>query len=67
MLYFIVPLRSRQSAVNWDKVVYDFNLTLKSILNQTDPDCRVIIACTDIPDHPADERLGIIEVPVNYQ
>ena len=65
MLYFIVPLRSRESAVNWDKVVYDFNLTLKSILSQTDPDFRVIIACTDIPDHPTDERLEIIEVPVN--
>ena len=67
MLYFIVPLRSRQSSLNWDKVVEDFNLTLKSILNQIDPNFRVIVACTDVPDHPADERLEIIEVPVNYQ
>jgi len=67
MLYFIVPLRSRQSSLNWDKVVDDFNLTLKSIFHQIDSNFRVIVACTDVPDHPADERLEVIEVPVNYQ
>jgi len=67
MLYFIVPLRSRKSSLNWDKVVHDFNLTLKSIMNQLDPYFRVVVACTDIPDYPADERLQIIVVPVNYQ
>lgn len=67
MLYFIVPLRSRRSALNWNKVVDNFNLTLKSIMNQLDPYFRVVVACTDIPDYPADERLQIIVVPVNYQ
>jgi len=36
-------------------------------LNQLDTDFRIIVAGTDIPDHPADERLEIIKVSVNYQ
>ncbi|PCH59216.1 MAG: hypothetical protein COC05_07490 [Gammaproteobacteria bacterium] len=62
MLYFIVPLRSRKSSNNWAKVVSDFNMTLKSILSQQDPNFKVIVACTDIPEHPADERIEIIVV-----
>ena len=62
MLYFIVPLRSRKSSIDWNKVVSDFNMTLKSILNQQNPNFKVIVACTDIPDYPADERIEIIVV-----
>ncbi len=67
MLYFIVPLRSKQSSVDWNKVVYDFNLTITSILNQEDPKFKIIVACTDVPDHPSDERLEIMCVPSIYQ
>lgn len=67
MLYFIVPLRSKKSSLDWNKVAYDFNLTIKSILNQMDTNFKVIVACTDVPDYPVDERIEIVEVPTIYR
>ena len=47
MIYFGIPLRSKETSNNWDKVTEFFNRTLWSVYNQTDPDFRIIVACHD--------------------
>lgn len=37
MIYFGIPLRSKETSNNWDKVTEFFNRTLWSVYNQTDP------------------------------
>lgn len=64
MIYFGIPLRSKQTANNWDKVSLFFNRTLWSVYNQTDPNFRIIVACHEIPSlvHNFDERVEFIQV-----
>ena len=66
MLYFGIPLRSRQASNDWDRVTEFFNRTLWSVYNQTDPDFRIIVACHDIPIlcHEFDDRVEFIQVDV---
>lgn len=66
MIYFGIPLRSRETAKHWDLVTEFFNRTLWSVYNQTDPDFRIIVVCHDIPDlcHTYDERVEFIQVDV---
>ena len=66
MIYFGIPLRSKKSSNNWDRVTEFFNRTLWSVYNQTDPDFRVIVACHDIPAlrHKYDERVEFISVDI---
>ena len=62
---FAVPLVARSQAYDWDVVVRHFNATLASIFNQTDPNFRVIVACTGRPEVriPVDERLEFLDLP----
>lgn len=62
---FGIPLIARSAAYDWDVVVHHFNATLGSIFNQTDPNFRVIVACTGRPEVriPVDERLEFVDVP----
>lgn len=64
MIYFGIPLRSRKTARDWDRVSEYFNRTLQSVYNQTDPDFRIIIACHDIPTlmHTYDSRVEFLQV-----
>ena len=64
MIFFGIPLRSRDTANDWDKVSLFFNRTLWSVYRQTDPDFKVIVACHDIPKlyHDFDERVEFIQV-----
>lgn len=64
MIYFGIPLRSKETSNNWDKVTEFFNRTLWSVYNQTDPDFRIIVACHDIPKlkHEFDGRVEFIQV-----
>ena len=68
MIYFGVTLRSRASAKNWNNVEKDFNRTLRSLYNQTDPDFRIIVACHDIPrlDGKYDDRVEFLvtDIPI---
>lgn len=66
-MIFGIPLRCRDSARDWDKVVSDFNHTLRSVLNQTNPDIRVLVACNDRPDAFYDSRVEYIELPQMYK
>jgi len=63
MLYFLIPLRSKQSSKNWEQVERLFNATLASVFNQTDPAFRVIVACHEKPelDRTYDDRLSFIQ------
>ena len=64
MIYFGIPLRSKYSSNNWEKVCLLFNRTLWSLYNQSDPDFRIIIACHEIPklDLTYDSRVEFIQV-----
>lgn len=64
MVIFAIPLRSEESANNWDVVLSHFHRTVRSVFNQTDPDFRCIVACNKKPemDREYDERLEFLEL-----
>lgn len=65
MVCFVVPLRSKGSTKNWEKVVKDFNRTIKSIFNQkSSSEFKCIVVCNEIPELYAsyDERLEFIQI-----
>jgi hypothetical protein len=63
-LFFGIPLKARSVAQNWDWTVRDFNRTLASIYNQTNPNFRILVGCHEIPELliPTDDRLEFIQV-----
>ncbi len=73
MICFAVALRSPKSTSNWEGVLKDFNNTIHSIFNQTNPDFRVYVGCNEIPemDRNYDERLRFVladtPVPKTWQ
>ncbi len=64
MIFFGIPLRSKQTANDWNKVCLFFNRTLWSVYNQTDPNFRIIVVCHEIPEltHEYDNRVEFIQV-----
>lgn len=72
MFYFIMALRARETTNNWERVIDDFNCTLKSVFKQTCPDFKVIVACNELPNlnEEYDDRIEIIvndlEIPKNH-
>ncbi|MCM3033900.1 glycosyltransferase family A protein [Niallia sp. MER 6] len=64
MIFFAIPLRSKQTTNNWDKIQKIFNITLRSIYEQLDPNFKVLVACHEIPnlDIDTDDRLEFIQV-----
>lgn len=64
MIYFGIPLRSKEASKNWDIVSKLFNRTLNSVYNQTNPEFKIIVACHDIPrlNREYDERVEFIKV-----
>lgn len=65
MIIFAIPLRSQETAKDWNAVLSRFQNTIKSIFNQTSSDFLCIVACNKIPrmDFPYDARLEFIELP----
>jgi glycosyltransferase involved in cell wall biosynthesis len=53
---------ARSVAQDWERIEHQLSATLGSIYNQTDPNFRIIIACTDKPDISVatDERLEFL-------
>jgi len=49
-VYILIPLRSALSAQNWSRVQSLLNNTLKSAINQTNNNFKVLIAVHDIPE-----------------
>jgi len=66
MIYFGIPLRSRESSNNWARIELLFNRTLWSLYNQTSPNFRIIIACHDIPKltRNYDSRVEFLKVDI---
>lgn len=64
MIFFGIPLRSKETSNNWERVTEFFNRTLWSVYSQTDPDFRIIVACHEIPVlyHEFDKRVEFIKV-----
>ena len=57
VVFFGIALKARATAKSWALVVRDFNRTLASIYNQSNPNFRVLVGCHEIPDLlvPTDE------------
>jgi hypothetical protein len=68
MIYFGIPLRSKYSSINWERVCTHFNRTLKSVFNQTRPEFKIIVACHEIPllDREYDDRVEFNRVDIPY-
>lgn len=64
MMYFAVPLISKEAAMDWGAVTYALHQTLNSIFNSSDSRFRVIIACHDIPEVPTvfDGRVQFLQL-----
>lgn len=64
MIVFAIPLRAKETSKNWTSCVKNFNRTLRSVFNQTNPDFRCIVACNEKPEleQEYDERLEFIEL-----
>ncbi len=62
LVTFGIPLMARSAAGDWARIEHQLSATLGSIYNQTDPNFRIIIACTDRPGFrlPVDERLEVL-------
>jgi hypothetical protein len=63
-VFFGIPLKARVTARNWSNTVRDFNRTLASIYNQTNPNFRVLVGCHEVPDlmFPTDHRLKFLRI-----
>jgi hypothetical protein len=49
MLYFIVPLKGRSASRDWERVSRLCRRTLASLYQQTSPQFRILLVCTDLP------------------
>jgi hypothetical protein len=47
---FLIPLKGRLLSRNWDNVVAKLRETVRSLMAQSEPAFRVVIACQDEPD-----------------
>lgn len=48
--WFVIPLRGKAASKDWDRVCRLLQATVRSALNQTDPDFGILVACHDAPD-----------------
>lgn len=68
MIYFGIPLRSREASENWEKVTEVFNRTLQSVYRQTCPEFQILVACHEIPelkrDYDARVRFLVSDAPI---
>lgn len=55
MLYFLIPLRSRHSACNWEEVCRRYRATLRSLQAQTSERFRVLVAGHEHPELEPDQ------------
>ena len=64
VIAFVVALKAKSVANNWDRVCRLFEATLQSAYNQTDGDFRIIAVCHDRPAlrHIYDGRVEFITV-----
>ena len=64
MLDFAIPLKPRRLSRDWGRVAALLEATLRSVLWQTDPDFRMLLAVADPPPVALrDPRIEVIEVP----
>jgi hypothetical protein len=60
---FAIPLIARSLALDWDEACRSLVRTLRSVLNQSDPNFYVGVCCQDAPDLPPDikHRVNLID------
>jgi hypothetical protein len=52
MLYFGIPVKSRVVSADWQQVGRLLTNTLRSLLNQTSPQFKILVAHHEVPDTP---------------
>jgi hypothetical protein len=59
---FAIPLRSKATSKNWQRVEAQLSATLRSILAQSDTNFMVLVACHDVPEIPEvrDPRVTVL-------
>jgi hypothetical protein len=64
LLAFAIPLIAKRRSTDWDRVVTDLQMTVASLLNQTDPHFRILIGTNDDIRGmlPKDRRIEIIKI-----
>lgn len=63
---FAISLKSRKVSRNWSTVQSNLAKTLRSILNNSDPHCRVIVAGHEKPDIKEMQHRRVTWLPVNF-
>ena len=65
LFVFSIPLIPRSRANNWAKVNQNLELTLQSLLNQSDPEWIAVVCGHEAPDLslPIDPRIHVLETP----
>ncbi len=60
---FSIPVRAKAVSRNWERVCHLLACTLDSILNQSDPNFSVVLACHDVPELPQlrDPRVTVLQ------
>src|SRR5207248_11018267 len=67
ILTFIISMRARALAQDWDYHTWLLECTLDSILAQTNPEFNVVVACHDIPEFPQAKNPAVHMLQVQYQ
>lgn len=62
MIYFVVPLKSKNASNDWNKTCVIFERTLRSICNQIDSNYKVIIVCNDKPNIKFNSRKCLYKI-----
>ncbi|MGR3467003.1 MAG: glycosyltransferase family 2 protein, partial [Shimia sp.] len=54
---FCIPLIARTKVGDWARIEANLSRTLASLLRQSDPNWRAVVACHDVPTLPNDPRI----------
>lgn len=63
MLVFVIPLQNPETARDWQRCNALCQQTVRSALNQTNGDVRVIVVCRDFTPDITDSRLTVLRSP----
>lgn len=65
-MYFGIPVASKRVLADWDHSTKLLEGTLRSILNQTDPELKVLIACHEVPEVSMGDDPRLEFIPVDF-
>jgi hypothetical protein len=66
MIAFVTSFRARALAQDWDHHVLMLERAIRSMLAQAQGECRVVVACHEIPDTPLTHEPRVHFLPVDF-